>query len=44
MCALEEIMICVALAIYSKDDKSLEAVLERARQSQSDHEERKEVE
>ena len=26
----------VALAIYSKDDKSLEAVLERARQSQRD--------
>ena len=41
MCALEEIMICVALAIYSKDDKGLEAVLERARQSP---EERKEVE
>ena len=33
-----------APAIYSKDDKSLEAVLERARQSQSDPEERKEVE
>jgi deferrochelatase/peroxidase EfeB len=27
----------VALAIYSKDDKSLETVLEQARHSQSDH-------
>src|SRR5215469_13026854 len=33
-----------APAIYSKDDKSLEVVLERARQSPSDPEERKEVE